>query len=166
MKKYIVLFLALTMLLALSACGAKDAVEISAVASGAVNVDRETGSVTVEYYNGSDILETEQNGDLLVQVPAGTRLEEINIFAANGTVTVVGVIAEHYDIETVGGDMTIYLPEGTAFHVMLATIRDIFESDFPYDVTMTKNEYIHLTDGLEIEMETIIGIARVMILES
>ena len=49
--------------------------------------------------------------------------------------------------------------------MMLATIRDIFESDFLYDVTMTKHEYIYLTDGLDIQLETVIGIARVMMLQ-
>ena len=63
--------------------------------------------------------------------------------------------------------MNVYLPEDTAFHVQLATISDLFESDFLYDVTMQRHEYIFgdYENGVDIHMETIIGTARVMILQ-
>lgn len=132
---------------------------------GTIDVAWETGAVTVEYYEGTEIAQTEQEGSLLIQVPQGSYLEKVSIYAPEGKVEIVGVLAAQYDIETVGHDIDIYLPEGTAFHVMLSTIRDIFESDFPYDVTMTKHEYIYLTDGVEITLETVIGVARVMVLQ-
>lgn len=132
---------------------------------GTVDVVWETGAVTVEYYEGAEIVQTEQEGNLLIQVPQGSYLESVAIYAPEGKVEVIGVLAALYDIETVGHDIDIYLPEGTAFHVMLSTIRDIFESDFPYDVTMTKHEYVYLTDGVEIILETVIGVARVLMLK-
>ena len=138
--------------------------EVKPEPEGTIDVVWETGAVTVEYYEGTEIVRTEKEGDLLIQVPQGAYLETMTIYAPEGKVEVVGVLAAQYDIETVGHDIDIYLPEGTAFHVMLSTIRDIFESDFPYDVTMTKHEYIYLTDGVEIKLETVIGIARVLIL--
>ena len=195
MKKFTALLLALVMCLSLlSACGGtgdvpnqsgspaptqsgeaqtpeseipveSDHPEVKPEPQGTVDVAWETGAVTVEYYEGAEIVQTEQEGNLLIQVPQGAYLESITIFAPEGKVEVIGVLAALYDIETVGHDIDIYLPEGTAFHVMLSTIRDIFESDFPYDVTMTKHEYIYLTDGVEIVLETIIGIARVMMLK-
>ena len=160
----IIVMLAVSLLL-LSACGSKSAEEVKPEPSGAIDVAWETGAVTVEYYEGTDIVQTEQGSDLLIQVPQGAYLEEMNIFAPEGAVEVVGVLAAQYDIETVEDDINIYLPEGTAFHVMLSTIRDIFESDFLYDVTTTKHEYVYLTDGVEITLETVIGIARVMTLQ-
>lgn len=152
-------------LLLLSACGRAPAAGVKPTPAGEIDVAWESGAVTVEYYDGADIVRTEQGSDLLIQVPQGAYLETINIFAPEGEVNVVGVLAAQYDIETVGDDINIYLPEGTAFHVMLTTIRDIFESDFLYDVTTTKHEYVHLTDGVEITLETVIGIARVMTLQ-
>ena len=152
-------------LFVLAACGSKAASEVKPEPSGTIDVAWETGAVTVEYYEGTDIAQTEQGSELLIQVPQGAYLETINIFAPEGEVNVVGVLASQYDIETVGDDINIYLPEGTAFHVMLSTIRDIFESDFLYDVTTTKHEYVYLTDGVEITLETVIGIARVMTLK-
>lgn len=152
-------------LLLLSACGSKTAEEVKPEPGGAIDVAWEKGAVTVEYYDGADIAQTEQGSDLLIQVPQDAYLESISIFAPEGEVNVVGVLASQYDIETVGDDINIYLPEGTAFHVMLTTIRDIFESDFLYDVTTTKHEYVYLTDGVEITLETVIGIARVMTLQ-
>lgn len=165
MKKSVVVMLLALSLFTLAACGDKSASEVKAEPSGTVDVAWESGAVTVEYYDGADIVRTEQGSDLLIQVPQGAYLETINVFAPEGEVNVVGVLAAQYDIETVGDDINIYLPEGTAFHVMLTTIRDIFESDFLYDVTTTKHEYVHLTDGVEITLETVIGIARVMTLQ-
>lgn len=165
MKRSVAVMLLMLSLLVLAACGSKAASEVKPEPSGTVDVTWESGAVTVEYYEGTDIVQTEQGSELLIQVPQGAYLESINIFAPEGEVNVVGVLAAQYDIETVGDDINIYLPEGTAFHVMLSTIRDIFESDFLYDVTSTKNEYVYLTDGVEITLETVIGIARVMTLK-
>lgn len=151
-------------LLLLAGCGAAPgpSESIKPEPEGVVDVSWETGAVTVSYYEGTEITQTEQEGDLQILVPQGAWLEELKVFAPVGAVEVNGVLAARYDIETVGGDINIYLPEGTAFHVMLSTISDLFESDFPYDVTMTKHEYLYLTDGVEIVLETIIGTARVM----
>lgn len=165
MKKSVVVILLALSLFTLAACGNGGSSELKPEPSGSIDVAWETGAVTVEYYEGIDIVQAEQGSDLLIQVPQGAYLEEMNIFAPEGAVEVVGVLAAQYDIETVGDDINIYLPEGTAFHVMLTTIRDIFESDFLYDVTSTKHEYIYLTDGVEITLETVIGVARVMTLK-
>lgn len=166
MRKFAAAMLVLAVsLFVLSACGKEASPEVRPEPSGTIDAAWETGAVTVEYYDGADIAQTEQGSDLLIQVPQGAYLETINIFAPEGEVNVVGVLAAQYDIETVGDDINIYLPEGTAFHVMLTTIRDIFESDFLYDVTATKHEYVYLTDGVEITLETVIGVARVLTLE-
>lgn len=172
MKKIIALILtAAICVLSLAACGtqepAAESVSPSAAPSpeGSIEVVYETGAVTVEYYDGTEMIQAEQSGTLLIQVPQGAYLEKINVYAPEGKVEIIGVLAAQYDIETVGHDIDIYLPEGTAFHVMLSTISDLFESDFPYDVTATKHEYIYLSDGVEIILETVIGVARVMVLK-
>ena len=165
MKRCAAVILLALSLFVLAACGNGSSAEEKPEPSGAIDVAWDSGAVTVEYYDGADIAQTEQGSDLLIQVPQDAYLESISIFAPEGEVNVVGVLASQYDIETVGDDINIYLPEGTAFHVMLTTIRDIFESDFLYDVTTTKHEYVYLTDGVEITLETVIGIARVMTLQ-
>ena len=137
----------------------------TAEAANTISIQAEQGSVTVEYYDGAEILQTEVDGNLLVQVPRDTVLDDISIYAENGEIDIIGVIAKHYDLETVHDDMNVYLPEDQAFHVQLVTISDLFESDFLYDVTMTRHEYIFGEDGVDIEMETIVGVARVMILQ-
>ena len=132
-----------------------------------IDIHTEDSAVTVEYYDGTEIIETQEDGSILVQVPDGQKLDHINIFSSGGAINITGVLADTYDLETVHDDMNVYLPEDTAFHVQLATISDLFESDFLYDVTMQRHEYIFgdYENGVDIHMETIIGTARVMILQ-
>jgi len=136
-------------------------------AENSIDIHTEDSAVTVEYYDGAEIIETQEEGSILVQVPDGQKLDHINIFSSGGAINITGVLADTYDLETVHDDMNVYLPEDTAFHVQLATISDLFESDFLYDVTMQRHEYIFgdYENGVDIHMETIIGTARVMILQ-
>jgi len=132
-----------------------------------IDIHTEDSAVTVEYYDGDEILETQEDSLILVQVPQDLKLENISIFSSGGEINIIGVLADTYDLETVHDDMNVYLPEDTDFHVQLVTISDIFESDFMYDVTMQRHEYIYgdYENGVDIQMETIIGAARVMILQ-
>ena len=130
-----------------------------------IGINSETGSVTVEYYDGTEILQTEEDGNILVQVPDGAVLDQISIYASAGEINIMGVIADQYDLETVKDDLNVYLPEDQAFHVHVLTISDLFESDFLYDVGMERHEYYFGENGVNIEMETIVGTARVMILQ-
>jgi len=137
------------------------------ISDNCIDINTEDSAVTVEYYDGAEIIETQEDGLILVQVPDDQKLDHINIFSSGGEITITGVLADTYYLETVHDDMNVYLPEDTAFHVQLTTISDLFESDFLYDVTMNRHEYIFgdPENSVDIEMVTIVGTARVMILQ-
>jgi len=130
-----------------------------------IDIHTEDCAVTVEYYDGDEITQTQEDGMIRLQVPQGQTLGNVSIFSSGGEINVTGVIADSYYLETVQDDINVYLPEDTAFHVQLTTISDLFESDFLYDVTMQRHEYIFgdYENGVDIEMVTIVGTARVMI---
>ena len=134
-------------------------------ASNSIDVRLEKGSVTVEYYDGTEILQSEADGNTLIQVPEGTMLDHMNIYNSGGAINVMGVLAKDYMLESPRADINVYLTEDTAFRAHLTTIMDLFESDFLYDVTMMRHEYIYGENGVNIEMETISGTARVMKLQ-
>jgi len=124
-----------------------------------------SGNVMVEYYDGEEVLQTDSEEGLLIQVPQDTVLQDVQIRVPEGAVCVKGVLAEHYALETVEGDIDIYLPADTAFLLKLTSISDLFESDLPYDVTDQRNEYICGEDGALIEAETVMGTVRVLELD-
>ncbi|MBQ9032360.1 MAG: hypothetical protein IJ106_13050 [Parasporobacterium sp.] len=143
----------------------EDTESVLSAEANIIGITSDTGSVTVEYYGGTEILQTEEDGNILVQVPEGVVLDNISIYASAGEIDIIGVIADTYNLETVDGDMNVYLPEDQAFHLQLRTISDLFESDFLYDVGDARHEYYFGEDGVNIDMETIIGVGRVMILQ-
>jgi len=103
--------------------------------------------------------------DLILRIPEKLlgQLQTLNINAVSSNVTVSNIIIDHIDVKTASGNVTIELPEKSAFAFTHESQRDGAPTiDFP--VTQEGNTYRSGTDGMGINVKTNSG--KVAILSS
>ena len=83
-------------------------------------------------------------------------VREISAFCVSGNVSVsCEVLPKDLDIETVSGNVSVFLPNDSEFSIKFASVSGEMESDFP--MTLKRKIYSHGISDLEYEIETVSG---------
>ena len=97
----------------------------------------------------------DKDKDLILRIPEKLigQLQTLSINAVSSNVTVSNIIVDNIDVKTASGNVTVELPEATAFTLTHESRRDGTPTiDFP--VTQEGNTYVSGTDGIEINVKT------------
>ena len=130
-------------------------------------VSEDGKTLSIKYRGSSSFFGTnkDKEKDLILRIPEKLigQLQTLNINAVSSNVTVFNIIIENINVQTASGNVTIELPEATAFTLTHETKRGGAPTiDFP--VTQEGNTYRSGTDGMGINVKTNSG--KVAILSS
>lgn len=130
-------------------------------------VSEDGKTLSIKYRGSSSFFGTnrDKEKDLILRIPEKLigQLQTLNINAVSSNVTVSNILVDNMDVKTASGNVTIELPEATAFTLTHETKRGGNPTvDFP--VTQEGNTYVSGTDGIKINVQTNSG--KVAILSS
>ena len=120
-------------------------------------VSEDGKTLSIKYRGSSSFFGTtkDKNKDIILRIPEKLigQINTLNINAVSSNVTVSDIIIDNIDVKTASGDVTIELPEATAFALTHESRRDDKPTiDFP--VTHEGNTYQSGTDGIKINVKT------------
>ncbi len=120
-------------------------------------VSEDGKTLSIKYRGSSSFFGTnkDKEKDLILRIPEKLigQLQTLNINAVSSNITVSNIIIDNIDIQTASGNVTIELPEATAFTLTHETKRGGTPTvDFP--VTQEGNTYVSGTDGIKINVKT------------
>ena len=120
-------------------------------------VSEDGKTLSIKYRGSSSFFGTtkDKNKDLILRIPEKLigQLKTLNINAVSSNVTVSNILVDNMDVKTASGNVTIELPEATAFTLTHETKRGGTPTvDFP--VTQEGNTYRSGTDGMGINVTT------------
>ncbi|MBE6698904.1 MAG: DUF4097 domain-containing protein [Ruminococcaceae bacterium] len=128
-------------------------------------VSEDGKTLSIKYRGSSSFFgaNKDKEKDLILRIPERLigQLQTLNINAVSSNVTVSNIIIDNIDVKTVSGDVTIELPEATAFTLTHESRRDGTPTiDFP--VTQEGNTYVSGIDGIKINVKTNSGKVAIM----
>lgn len=120
-------------------------------------VSEDGKTLSIKYRGSSSFFGTnkDKEKDLILRIPEKLlgQLQTLNINAVSSNVTVSNIVVDNIDVKTASGNVTIELPEATAFTLTHKTKRGGNPTvDFP--VTQEGNTYRSGTDGIKINVQT------------
>jgi hypothetical protein len=120
-------------------------------------VSEDGKTLSIKYRGSSSFFGTNKDKEknLILRIPEKLigQLQTLNINAVSSNVTVSNILVDNMDVKTTSGDVTIELPEATAFTLTHETKRGGTPTvDFP--VTQEGNTYVSGTDGIKINVKT------------
>ena len=120
-------------------------------------VSEDGKTLSIKYRGSSSFFGTnkDKEKDLILRIPEKLvgQLQTLNINAVSSNVTVSNILVDNMDVKTASGNVTIELPEGSAFAFTHESQRDGAPTiDFP--VTQEGNTYVSGTDGIKINVKT------------
>jgi hypothetical protein len=120
-------------------------------------VSEDGKTLSIKYRGSSSFFGTNKDKEknLILRIPEKLigQLQTLNINAVSSNVTVSNIIIENINVQTASGNVTIELPEATAFTLTHETKRGGTPTvDFP--VTQEGNTYVSGTDGMGINVKT------------
>ena len=120
-------------------------------------VSEDGKTLSIKYRGSSSFFGTnkDKEKDLILRIPEKLigQLKTLNINAVSSNITVSNIIIENINVKTASGNVTIELPEATAFTLTHETKRGGTPTvDFP--VTQEGNTYVSGTDGIKINVKT------------
>ena len=123
-------------------------------------VSEDGKTLSIKYRGSSSFFGTnkDKEKDLILRIPEKLleQLQTLNINAVSSNVTVSNIIIENINAQTASGNVTIELPEATAFTLTHETKRGGTPTiDFP--VTKEGNTYHSGTNGIKINVTTTSG---------
>lgn len=142
--------------------------EIDSVSGGIILGADSLDQLEIEGVSGEIFIEAEQIGELTVDTVSGavdTAVGKIDVFEADstsGSVRLsVDVLPEKVRLETISGDVSLYLPENSDFAANIDTVSGEFGSDFA--VKKNGDDYICGTGKADLEIETTSGDIDILI---
>ena len=120
-------------------------------------VSEDGKTLSIKYRGSSSFFGTnkDKEKDLILRIPEKLigQLKTLNINAVSSNITVSNILVDNMDVKTASGNVTIELPEATAFTLTHETKRGGPPTiDFP--VTQEGNTYVSGTDGIKINVKT------------
>ena len=120
-------------------------------------VSEDGKTLSIKYRGSSSFFGTtkDKNKDLILRIPEKLigQIKNLNINAVSSNVTVSNIIIENINVQTASGNVTVELPEGSAFALTHESKRGGTPTiDFP--VTQEGNTYVCGTDGISINVKT------------
>ena len=120
-------------------------------------VSEDGKTLSIKYRGSSSFFGTnkDKEKDLILRIPEKLigQLQTLNINAVSSNVTVSNILVDNMDVKTASGNVTIKLPEATAFTLTHESRRGGNPTvDFP--VTQEGNTYVSGTDGIGINVQT------------
>ena len=120
-------------------------------------VSEDGKSLSIKYRASSSFFGTtkDKNKDLILRIPEKLigQLQTFSINAVSSNVMISDIIIDNIDVKTASGNVTMELPEGSAFTLTHESRRDDKPTiDFP--VTQEGNTYQSGTDGICINIKT------------
>jgi hypothetical protein len=120
-------------------------------------VSEDGKTLSIKYRGSSSFFGTnkDKEKDLILRIPEKLigQLQTLNINAVSSNVTVSNIVVDNMDVKTASGNVTIELPETTAFTLTYESRRGGTPTvDFP--VTQEGNTYVSGTDGIKINVKT------------
>ena len=120
-------------------------------------VSEDGKTLSIKYRGSSSFFgaNKDKEKDLILRIPEKLigQLQTLNINAVSSNVTVSNIVVDNIDVKTASGNVTIELPEATAFTLTHESRRGGAPTiDFP--VTQEGNTYVSGTDGIKIYIET------------
>ena len=120
-------------------------------------VSEDGKTLSIKYRGSSSFFGTnkDKEKDLIFRIPEKLigQLQTLNINAVSSNITVSNIIVDNIDVKTASGNVTIELPEATAFTLTHESRRGGTPTvDFP--VTREGNTYVSGTDGIKINVKT------------
>ena len=120
-------------------------------------VSEDGKTLSIKYRGSSSFFgaNKDKEKDLILRIPEKLigQLQTLNINAVSSNVIVSNIVVDNIDVKTASGDVTIELPEATAFTLTHESKRGSTPTiDFP--VTQEGNTYQSGTDGIEINVKT------------
>ena len=120
-------------------------------------VSEDGKTLSIKYRGSSSFFGTtkDKEKDLILRIPEKLmeQLQTLNINAISSNVMISDIIIDNIDVKTASGNVTIELPEATAFTLTHESKRGSTPTiDFP--VTQEGNTYVSGTDGIEINVKT------------
>ena len=120
-------------------------------------VSEDGKTLSIKYRGSSSFFGTnkDKEKDLILRIPEKLigQLQTLNINAVSSNVTVSNIVVDNIDVKTASGNVTIELPEATAFTLTHESRRGGTPTiDFP--VTQEGNTYVSGTDGIKINVKT------------
>ena len=129
-------------------------------------VSEDGKTLSIKYRGSSSFFGTnkDKEKDLILRIPEKLigQLQTLSINAVSSNVTVSHILVDNMDVKTASGNVTIELPEATAFTLTHETKRGGTPTiDFP--VTQEGNTYKSGTNGIKIDVKTNSGKVAVTI---
>ena len=120
-------------------------------------VSEDGKTLSIKYRGSSSFFGTnkDKEKDLILRIPEKLlgQLQTLSINAVSSNVTVSNILVDNMGVKTTSGNVTIELPEATAFTLTHETKRGGTPTvDFP--VTQEGNTYVSGTDGIKINVQT------------
>ena len=120
-------------------------------------VSEDGKTLSIKYRSSSSFfgVNKDKNKDLILRIPEKLlgQIKTLNINAVSSNVIVSNIVVDNIDVQTASGDVTIELPEATAFTLTHESRRGGTPTiDFP--VTTEGNIYVCGTDGIKINVQT------------
>jgi hypothetical protein len=120
-------------------------------------VSEDGKTLSIKYRASSSFfgVNKDKNKDLILRIPEKLlgQIKNLNINAVSSNVTVSNIIVDNIDVKTASGDITVELPEATAFTLTHESRRGGTPTiDFP--VTQEGNTYKSGTDGIKMNVKT------------
>ena len=121
------------------------------------SVSEDGKSLSIKYRASSSFWgrTRDKDKDLILRIPEKLvgQLQTLTINAVSSNITVSNILIDNMDVKTASGNVTIELPEATAFTLTHETKRGGNPTvDFP--VTQEGNTYVSGTDGIKINVQT------------
>ena len=120
-------------------------------------VSEDGKTLSIKYRGSSSFWGTtkDKEKDLILRIPEKLlgQLQTLSINAVSSNVTISNILVDNMDVKTASGNVTIELPEATAFTLTHESRRGGTPTiDFP--VTQEGNTYVSGTDGIKINVTT------------
>ena len=120
-------------------------------------VSEDGKTLSIKYRASSSFfgVNKDKNKDLILRIPEKLlgQIKNLTINAVSSNVTVSNIVVDNIDVKTASGNVTIELPEATAFTLTHESRRGGTPTiDFP--VTQEGNTYRSGTDGIKINVKT------------
>ena len=120
-------------------------------------VSEDGKTLSIKYRASSSFfgVNKDKNKDLILRIPEKLvgQIKNLNINAVSSNVIVSNIVVDNIDVKTASGNVTIELPEATAFTLTHESRRGGTPTiDFP--VTQEGNTYRSGTDGIKINVKT------------